>query len=77
MSPNHAVSFEADIKPLFRERDILAMGFIIDLASYDDIRENSTLVLQRLVDGTMPCDDPWPAERIALMRDWIDGGMAP
>jgi hypothetical protein len=32
------VSFEQDIHPLFRERDIRSMSFAFDLSSYDDVR---------------------------------------
>jgi hypothetical protein len=70
-------SFETDIRPLFRPRDILAMAFILDLASYDDVRENADLVLERIEDGTMPCDDPWKPDEIALLQAWIAEGRQP
>jgi hypothetical protein len=70
-------SFAADIRPLFRDRDILAMSFIIDLAAYDDVRENAQEIVNRIADNTMPCDLPWPAERLDLFKAWVDGGMDP
>jgi hypothetical protein len=25
--------------------------------------------------GSMPCDRPWPADRVDTFRRWIDSGM--
>jgi hypothetical protein len=69
------VSYEAQIKPLFRERDRNAMLFAFDLWSYDDVRSNSNAIAGRLRSGTMPCDGPWPAEQVDAFRRWIDAGM--
>ena len=41
------VSFERDIKPLFRDRDRGAMKFFIDLWSYDDVARESDEILER------------------------------
>jgi hypothetical protein len=68
-------SFAADIAPLWREKDVESMLFAFDLRSYEDVRENSEDILDRLEDGSMPCDQEWPEERVALFRAWIDGGM--
>jgi hypothetical protein len=27
-------------------------------------------------DGSMPCDESWPKDRVALFKRWIDEGMA-
>jgi hypothetical protein len=70
-------SYAQDIRPLFRERDIGSMSGAFDLASYDDVRANADAIYDRLSDGTMPCDGPWPAENVARFRDWMDGGFAP
>lgn len=70
-------SFERDIRPLFRPEDIDAMAFVFDLAAYDDVREYAGEILDRLDDGTMPCDGAWPAERVGRVRAWVEGGMAP
>ena len=72
-----APSFAADIVPLWREDDVEAMLFAFDLRSYDDVRENAEDIWERLEDGSMPCDEEWPPERLALYRSWVDGGMAP
>jgi hypothetical protein len=69
------VSFERDIRPLFREEDVDSMQFAFDLSSWDDVREHAEEIHARLVEGTMPCDAPWPAQDIDRFRDWIDAGM--
>lgn len=71
-----SISFERDIKPLFRERDRGAMKFFVDLWSYDDVARESDAILERLRDGSMPCDGPWDEAQIALFRSWADGGKA-
>jgi hypothetical protein len=67
--------FARDIQPLFRQDDREAMDFVFDLWDYTDVRTNAQSILDRLEDGTMPCDEPWPEERIALFRRWTDAGM--
>jgi hypothetical protein len=69
------LSFERDIGPLFRPDDVDAMSFAFDLSSYDNVRENAEEIYARLVDGTMPCDGPWPEEDIERFRRWIDAAM--
>jgi hypothetical protein len=71
------VTFERDIRPLFRDGDIRSMSFAFDLSSYDDVRANAEAIHQRLADGTMPCDRAWPAENVARFQAWIDSGFAP
>ena len=74
---NEGVSFEREIRPLFRDADVEAMLFAFDLRSYDDAREYAEEIYERLADGSMPCDQEWPDADIAKVRAWIDGGMAP
>ena len=71
------VSFEQDIRPLFRERDIGSMSFAFDLASYEDVRDNAEAIYGRLSNGSMPCDGAWPDENVKRFRAWIDGGSQP
>ena len=71
---NETMRFEQDIKPLFRERDRNAMRFAFDLWSHDDVSSHADAILGRLEAGTMPCDGAWPADRVAVFRQWIDGG---
>jgi hypothetical protein len=68
------LGFERDIRPLFRDGDVKAMSWALNLASYDDVRANAEAVYGRLADGSMPCDGAWPADRVQLFRDWIDAG---
>jgi truncated hemoglobin YjbI len=72
--PDEPVGFEAHIKPLFRERDRKSMQFAFDLWSFDDVSSHADAVLQRLEDGTMPCDGAWPPERVAVFRRWVESG---
>jgi hypothetical protein len=67
-------SFARDIQPLFREDDREAMDFVFDLWDYNDVRENAELILDRLMDGSMPCDGEWPEEQIDQFRRWIEAG---
>ncbi len=69
-------SFERDIRPLFRDEDVEAMLFAFDLSSWEEVREHAEEIHSRLVEGTMPCDAPWPEQDIARFREWIDAGMA-
>jgi CDGSH-type Zn-finger protein/truncated hemoglobin YjbI len=68
------LGFEQDIKPLFRERDRKSMKFAFDLWFFEDVSTHAEGILQRLQDGSMPCDGAWPAERIAVFRRWIEEG---
>ena len=70
------MSFEQDIKPLFRQQDVDEMSWAFDLSSYDDVREHAEEIYERLSDGTMPCDGPWAPEGVERFRQWIDAGMA-
>lgn len=70
-------SFEADIKPLFRPEDRMAMQFAFDLWAYEDVADFAEDILDRLEDGTMPCDEPWDGARIEVFRAWMDQGMDP
>ena len=74
-----ALSFAKDIRPLFRDTpDIDTMRSLgIDLSSYLVVQTKALRILQTLEDGFMPCDDPWPPERIELFKNWIKEGMAP
>ena len=67
-------SYEAEVKPLFRERDREAMLAAFDLWSYDDVRANAEAILDQVAGGNMPCDGAWPDERVELFRAWIADG---
>jgi hypothetical protein len=67
-------SFSRDISPLFRDDDVEAMEWAFDLRSYDSVRENAEDIYERVENGSMPCDEKWPAERVEVFRAWIDAG---
>jgi len=77
MSERDELSFKRDVRPLFRERDRGAMLSVakFDLWVRDDVAEHSQAILERLQSGSMPCDQPWPAEQVARFRQWVEGGM--
>jgi hypothetical protein len=79
MSPESpdSVGFAADIKPLFRDSDRTAMKAAFDLWSFEDVRDHAAAIVARLREGTMPCDGPWPAERVALFDRWLASGAQP
>jgi hypothetical protein len=68
------LSFDQDIKPLFREHDRDAMKWAFDLWSYDDVVANDDAILGKLKDGSMPCDGAWRDEQVALFQRWIEAG---
>jgi hypothetical protein len=68
------VSFETDLKPLFRERDRGSMQSHFDLWSYDDVSRHADAILDQLQAGTMPCDSAWPQAQVELFRRWAEGG---
>jgi hypothetical protein len=72
-----SVSFEHDIKPLFRESDRHAMLFLFDLWSRDDVSRHANRILPAVRAGIMPCDGRWSDEQVALLKRWIDTGTAP
>ena len=74
-----ALSFAKDIRPLFRDiPDVDTMkDFGLDLASFSDVKAHAEEIYARVLDGSMPCDQPWPKDRIALFKRWMEEGMAP
>jgi hypothetical protein len=70
--PDEPLSFEAHIKPLFRERDRGAMRFAFDLWDYADVSTNADAILDRLRAGTMPCDGAWPPDQVDVFARWLD-----
>jgi hypothetical protein len=69
------LSFETDIKPLFRDKDREAMEGAFDLWDHEDVSENSAAILAAVEGGEMPCDGPWPADHVELFRRWVEAGM--
>jgi hypothetical protein len=75
--PDEAPSFERDVKPLFRESDRAAMSKAFDLWSAADVAAHGGAIVAHLRDGSMPCDGPWPAERVDIVSRWLDAGAQP
>jgi hypothetical protein len=69
------VTFEQDIKPLFRPADRESMAWAFDLSSYDEVKDHATAILERLRDGSMPCDGEWPEEQVERFQRWTETGM--
>ena len=73
---NDGLSSERDLKPLFRERDRATM---LERCEVRSLWKRTTLLttsqaITRLEDGSMPCDEAWPADRIETFRRWVEAG---
>jgi hypothetical protein len=73
-APGDKLSFEQDIRPLFRQKDRDAMLAAFDLFDYDDVVEKADAIVGSLRSGQMPCDGAWPAEQVDKLQQWIDEG---
>lgn len=73
------LSYAQDIRGLFRDTDIASMRAFghFDLSVYADVTLHADKILSRLNAGDMPCDAPWPADRIQRFRQWIADGKLP
>ena len=78
-------SFEADIRPLFTDRDIRAMSKAFNLGSYSDVKTHASAIHDRIrgIGGAvMPPppprgEGPWPQSRIDLFAKWMAEGYQP
>jgi hypothetical protein len=70
------VTFAADVKPLFRDKDRNSMLRHFDLWSFDDVSAHAAAILARLENGSMPCDGAWPADQVDVFRRWVAQGTA-
>jgi hypothetical protein len=66
--------FDADIKPLFRQKDRDSMRGAFDLWSYADVKTHADAIGQHLKNGSMPCDGAWPPDRVELFERWVADG---
>ena len=71
------LSFERDIRPLFRDKDRTSMLKAFDLWSFTDVVARQDAVLEQVRSGHMPCDGAWPAEKVSRFADWISQGSQP
>jgi hypothetical protein len=78
-------SFQADIRPLFTERDIEGMKKGFNLASYDEVKAHAAAIYDRIrgIGGAlMPPppprgEGPWPQSNIDLFAKWMADGYQP
>ena len=68
------VSFDTHIRPLFRPMDRRSMKFVFDLWDHDDVSRHAEAILDRLEQGSMPCDGAWPPQRVDAFARWIAAG---
>jgi hypothetical protein len=71
------MSFETDIKPLFREQDRSSMLSRFDLWNYEDVKKHSFAIVAAVSAGTMPCDGPWTKEQVDTINRWVAAGTPP
>ena len=71
------LSFERDVRPLFREKDRDAMLRAFDLWSLSDVQAHQGAIVEQVRSGAMPCDSRWPTEQVATLERWIAGGGLP
>jgi hypothetical protein len=76
-SSDDGTGFEKTVKPLFRASDREAMMKAFDLWAYGDVVKHATAILKAVSEGTMPCDGPWPKEKVETLSRWVDAGTPP
>lgn len=73
-STGETLSFERDIRPLFRAKDRDSMLKRFDLFDYSDVSSHADAIVGALRSGRMPCDGAWPASQVDTVQHWIDEG---
>jgi hypothetical protein len=73
-SEGGALSFERDIRPLFRAKDRDSMLRAFDLFEYSDVAGYADAIASAVRSGKMPCDGKWPASQVETFQHWIDAG---
>jgi CDGSH-type Zn-finger protein/truncated hemoglobin YjbI len=76
-APGEPLRFEPHVRSLFRERDRQSMRFAFDLSSHADVSQHAEAILDRVRNGTMPCDRAWPTEMVDAFARWIAAGKPP
>ncbi len=79
-----AISYAAQIKPLFTQMDQQHMiqAKNIDLWNYDDVKQWAQQIYNAVKSGAMPPsgsepEAPWSADNVNLFKEWMAGGMNP
>jgi truncated hemoglobin YjbI len=76
MSPAaEPLSFARHIQPLFRPADRQSMRWAFDLWAYDDVARHAAGILERVGDGSMPCDGAWSEQQVDTFRRWVESGL--
>jgi hypothetical protein len=72
------VSFQTDIAPIFAQYRG-SMLWRLDLANYEDMKANASLLYSMIDGGGMPPPPykPIPADQIKLFQTWIAQGCHP
>jgi len=68
------LSFERDIKPMFRTKDRDSMLQAFDLFDYEDVVAHRDAIAGALRSGRMPCDGAWSDSQVDQLQRWIDQG---
>jgi len=74
------LTYSHDIRPLFRDMDIACMvprGKLLNDATWMCTPANAQRVFNAVSTHRMPPDAPWPPERVALFKQWMDQGLKP
>ncbi len=72
-----ALSFAADIRPLFRDEDITCMdgsGVHLDDFAWMRVPTNAQSVYDQVSTGAMPPGEPWSSDHVSLFKRWMDAG---
>jgi len=68
-------TWEYPIKSFFRQFDIDSMiDMGINLGDYNSVKQHAGAIHERTSAGDMPCDEPWPSDRVATFKQWMDAG---
>lgn len=81
MEATKALSFAADIRPMFTQVDVDHMkGFGLDLTSRDSVAKSSTQILATVSSGAMPPPSEkrtWTKEMCGTFEQWVTQGCPP
>ena len=78
--PYRRACFEIHIRPMMRLIDHDHMlfrapeGQRMDLFSYDDVKKHANGIYGKVAAGDMPCDGPWPQDKVTTFKQWVDAG---
>ena len=56
--------------------DRQSMKCALDRWSYQDVKSHAAGILQRLQNGSMPCDGAWSQEKVDVFEHWVNSGQS-